>query len=163
MSIIHEALKKADQGQVGLKNAMSSPTPIQIKKAGQPTIKGGLAFIVTLLVGIGMFMMGYLSRIDKQLKQANAASERPGIHHSMPKPTTPGVTGQFAIEEIPTARGFAASGVVIGQGYSYGIINGKIVEKGQTVSGATVESITDKEIVLSYQGETVAVPVSTNR
>jgi hypothetical protein len=154
MSIIHDALKKAGEDK-------AAGPKVEIRRAAKAGgFNAGLLFVVTTLLIVGALTLAPLSKTARYGKQPAPLGITPNAVTVL-QPSSSGVSGQFGIEEISrSATPFMLSGIVVGSGRAYGIINNRIVEPGQKVGGATVRAITDREVTLDYNGQTLLLPVS---
>lgn len=160
MSIIHDALKKAgDERMIG-KNTPSNARPIRIRSSANTNgFNSGLLILVAAFLIAGAIILTPVSKALHSAPQPVAPGLTPNAMTIM-RPSSPGVSGQFGIEEMPTAGAFILSGVIVSSEGSYSIINDQIVSTGQQISGATVRSITDREVSLDYNGQKIILPVA---
>lgn len=160
MSIIHDAMKKAGEGNNARRPAAAAVS-IQRSAPSSPAgrLNGGLLFVVTALLVIGAMLLAPLARGSRYARATLAPSFTPNAI-TVIRPTSADVSGQFGIEEMPNPGSFHLSGVVVSGEGSFGIINNQVVGLGQQVSGATVRSITGREVSLDYNGQKIILPVT---
>ena len=150
MSVIHEALKKSNR-----ERELSAPF------RGSDRRKASAGWRPILIVGVVLLAVSpiFAARFVKQLG-----------------PTEPSrALGQFAMEEAPLPahpvaaaaapfrpfkkERFELSGVVFSGGESYCLVNGLVLRKGESVGGATIESIETNSVTLDLSGQKITLPV----
>ena len=149
MSVIHEALKKIGEPVV------RQPRIVPVKAKKTQASQKPVVFLgtLTLLIGSVSFFAGqFLS---------------PGRDAAALVPSA--ALGQFGVEEIPVAPSpsffrpahstrrepFTLNGIAQTGSDFYCLINGAILRRGQTVDGATVESITPDTVILDLRGKKI--------
>ncbi len=184
MSIINDALKKAGQPIISETHRSTGRSSVDQKPEKRLEIKPrlqierrkntpnwgpfflvGVLLLVTGPIVAPIFFNNPSSKILSAPTDTTAAS--------MSLSASP--RGQYAVEEMPLTQQtipstrlgksvnpltkFKLSGVVYSEAGSYCLINGKVITKGETVGGATIENITANEVVLNYQGEMITLQV----
>ena len=167
MSIINDALKKASQEKVAGPEVAEERIVEPRKYAGKPAVEPKVAkkgankrLIISSgiigLVGFGLFLSFLLireQRLKAKLEQvipSRAISEQTA---ALPRQVTKGVVTRKTIATAQKAPSLHLTGIVRGHGEPYAFINGKIVEEGDTVGGAKVIEIRQKEVRLDFEGE----------
>ena len=148
MSMIHEALKKTGQTVVSeIKNKSNEK---------RPHAHWGPTLLIAILVFVALPFLSpwFVSRKTDVIQTPS-----------------PNMKNQFAVEEIPMIPPrpdsgiprFVLSGLVYSSGGSYCLINGKVLKVGETVSGATLVSVTPSEAVLDLDGKTIVLPAGSSQ
>ena len=177
MSIINDALKKAGQPVSGNTQTHTSAAaklvqvqPVVEKHRRPSRVNWGPFFVVAIVAFITGPIIAPL--LKGPYVQAPAGPQETATkQQSMGQEVSSNrARGQFAIEEAPLPSAsiltiarpssskmprFALSGLVYSQAGSYCLINGKVLKVGESVGGATVQSISQNEVVLNYEGSEV--------
>ncbi len=186
MSAIHDALKKAQRSSAD-PSAPTAPfrrnLEVRLERKKEGPNWGPLFVVLVLLLITGPILAPVLSvpfrRLSTQISTREIALGRPVPMEapvqiaSLPADPGENVTsrGQFAIEEIPVAV-MSAAPVLAGRPQidltgvmftspeeAYCILNGEVLQTGQSVQGVRVVEITSKRVTLEFQGETITLPV----
>lgn len=176
MSIINDALNKA--GQSSTPQQRSKPVQVQptVEKHHRPSRFNWGPLFVLAIVGfvtgpiIAPLMKG--PYIQQTGPDGGASQAERSMGKEVPA-AAPSAKGQFAIEEAPLPKAlpiakslsqsmprFSLSGLVYSKAGSYCLINGRVLKTGETVGGATVQSISPTEVVLNYQGSEIRLAAS---
>ena len=151
MSIINEALKKAGQ-----------PIITEIQEAPKKRrANWGPFFVLSVLVVITMPILSPLLHNPYRNEGApRQTAVGPDLSH-------PNLKKQFAMEQAPlpvmapgTSPRFAMSGLVYSSGGSFCLINGKVVQEGETVNGAKLVKVTADAATLEYHGQQITLPAN---
>ena len=154
MSIINEALKKAGQ-----------PILTEVKESSKKkkATNWGPFFVIAVLLAITTPLMAPLLRNPYRSGEAGRREMAVGPDLS----SQAHVQKQFAIEEAALPRPmsgiashFALSGLVYSSGGSMCLINGKVMQVGDTVGGAKLVRVTPQGAVLEYRGQEVTLPAN---
>ncbi len=165
MSIITEALKKAQKGQSpNLSGYAKSPRqPILGPRLGYQKkskkhevgrknnfLVGGLIFGTLLLLSLAL-IFGYIQNLQK------IYIEKPVLVVPQAKTTTAiPVNTVKAFKEGPL---FKLNGIVNDENKPLAVINDKIVETGEIVDGAKVTKINSDKAELSYKGRKIVLQI----
>ena len=184
MSIINEALKKASKenrsiGIVSMETtAESARRNLELEMARRKTrVNWGPIFVVLVLLLItGPIIAPVFSTPFRRMgvsDQTSLRTPRPAQLASVPVSSPDTRKAQFAIEETPVfaQAGPAAAGLnrtpdlnLTGIMYSptdsYVLINQRVVKVGDTIQGATLVSVTEREAKLDYQGNQISLVLS---
>lgn len=148
MSVIHEALKKSNEGE-----KVSAPF------RGNDRRKTSASWRPILILGIVLLAVSpiFAGRFMKEAGSPNASR----------------ALGQFALEEtslpatrpspIPSPKSFGKarfelSGLVFAGEGSYCLVNGVVLKKGESVGGATVVEISPNFVKLDLGGQIIELP-----
>ncbi len=182
MSIINEALKKAQREPAGASPAAVSD--IRLKTQFKEELLGkkrrinwGPAFILAVLsLIVGPILLPLFST---PFKVATAPSPSPvpelaSVGAVMPQAPrmeaplrSPAMSPQFAIEEAPATPtlfrplspkpNYTLSGIVFSEKESYCLVNGKVLKVGESMGNASVVKITPEQVTLETNGGTVVL------
>jgi hypothetical protein len=153
MSIIHEALKKAEKGiHAGIEQ---KPQLTNQQKNAKPKIKLYILYALVACVGllVGNSVFSFLSSPKHpQVAKANVLPE------PLSKPAEVS-SSQPVLKEVNTLKDkpqlvFTLNGVFFSEGEGYALINNKIVKIGDEVGGAIVKKIDLDAVELETSGTT---------
>jgi len=185
MSIIQEALKRAQYNYAGKKSSPPAheepiqkpavPAPAELPDTRLITKKiGVIVYVVVLLALVTSFGIRTLFlkivTIDKEKrsKDLTVAVQKSPPDNAVP-PSVPVVAVERATEKplAPASSGqvnqspnLVLNGIMYVQEKLKAIINGTVVREGDVISGATVTSITEKNVLLKYNNNDNQVEVS---
>ena len=184
MSIINEALKKANQEKTSL-TAPSQQKALYFEFAGSAPAAGAehrsfnwgpLFILLVLLLIAGPLIAPFFSRPvttkhSQTSPKPNALSNNIVVREPSNPPALMGATSrQFTLEETPlfkSSRDSSASfssapmlqlaGIVYSKSESYCLVNNKILTVGDSVRGAKIVKITDDEVLLDFNGQRITL------
>ncbi len=181
MSIINDALKKANQPVIADKQSAQAKSAIAPSTL-RPTVQN---YKVKSKFNWGpLFVIAMVALIAGPVAGPILFRATPVQSESMEKTVVVGdvqnsnLQAQFSVEEAPLPSRmesmFAAkpsgsttgtpklalSGVVYSEAGSYCLINGKVLRVGETVGGATINKITQSEVSLSFGDQQIVLPVT---
>lgn len=165
MSIITEALKKAQKGQTpqATGNNKVNKQPVfgpraEYKKTEKKNFRGkknnfliGGVVFAALLMGSMALILGYMQNMQAMfLKQASsfgAGEQKAGALPANSQPIKPQ-------DDKPP---FKLSGIVRDENKPLAVINDMIVAAGETINDATVVNINDDSVGLKYKGKKITL------
>ena len=175
MSIIYDALKKVEE-KIGVsKAAAASATAAPPPAAKKPKPKFPIYFLYLLIGGVGVFIaylaFGHFKVLAPNLKtkpQAIAKAPAPTTTvtvvpvaaqpQSQPPQGTPvesTSTPPSTPEEAKPLPPLVLNGIFLSQDGAYALVNNQIIRQGDTLEGMKVTQITEAEVQLDNNGQTV--------
>lgn len=169
MSIIHEALKKADKKSENLPSYIY-PGSFKNKIEKKRDFNWGPIFILLVLVLVTGPIVAPL--FSTSIKQADVDSRElaslPATEETL-EPSADSRKAQFGMEEMPLSSrlavggtimraqppAFRLSGIVLDSQAAFCIINDEIIKQGGQISGAKLTRISADEAELDYQGQKI--------
>ena len=153
MSLITDALQKAQSPH-------ASPT-MRVPSAPHQSTRWGLAMLLIVLGGTALAFWPHHAghaptAIAPTPAPGAARATRPG---TMPQP----IMNMFPVGPTASALSWKVDGVIVGMGKPTAVINGQVVEEGQQVRGAKVVSVNTDRVQLLENGETIDLPLDSNR
>jgi hypothetical protein len=165
MSIISEALKKAEQLSQDTKNRprlMRSKAPS--RNASLFTFPSYLVIFVLVATGIGYSL---LQSYPEKYIPVKAADVVRLSNEGVPSPESTPASAQFLIEEAPGLRAvtpkpaptplFNLSGIAYDNKGYMAVVNGDVVRAGDWIQNAKVKSISSWKIELEHSGKKVII------
>lgn len=155
MSIINEALKKAEQSIHN--NSTKETLPADTKLAAKPYI----LYILILVAGLFLsnFIFGLLSsrtKIPAALKIAEPAVKTPAKEMAaVPSPIIPPAP-LLAENKVPETA-FILNGIFFSDNDGYALVNNQIVRESDSVDGAEVKTITANSVELDNAGKIITL------
>jgi type II secretory pathway component PulC len=177
MSLINEALKRAGQEKAGLPGpASDAPSPVlrsdfpphQTEPSKAPAIVSiVMALCVLVSVSVGMILLHRSTGTPSQAvavqipspDRAPVAPRRSVAEE--PQDIVPSVEPQPDVPTVAQAKklsaNFKLSGIMAGPNGEAALINGRLVQVGQTVDGAVLEAISGQTVELDFMGKRITV------
>jgi hypothetical protein len=167
MSIINDALKKAERDGNGGKSVKTIGIELKRKKQG---LNWGPVFVVLILLLVAgpvvapMFSTPFKRDYSGALKTTAPDAASVTLASADDAGTR---RGQFGVEEVPRPAmmqaampGFVLSGLIYSDKESYCLINGQVVKQGEFINGAKLVRVTKDEAVLDFRGKQIILPVA---
>lgn len=162
MSIINEALKKVEKqrDQAAEKPAKDEARPTAISQINTDIVnaerKKTLNPWVTrmIIAGACIFVLSFVVALI-----INPPHRKGPLQYSQNVVIPPGAAAGNMPQAASNRSGFKLSGIMLSEEGPVAIINNEIVKKGDTINGATVDSIEEFTVKLSTQGQEFTLTV----
>jgi hypothetical protein len=164
MSIISDALKKAQEENKNLKEVDEAVKTVSVEKA-EPKKKNKSLILAVLLMILSSVITFVLmqSREDIDIvssgdnivltKEIERASPPGPVSSQAPLPKKQSTTRRRELSSLA----FELSGIVYGSGRPYAIINDTVFEKGDSIGGGKITGIEKNKVTILVSGEEVTL------
>jgi len=169
MSIISDALKKAQEQNAQFKSKGSSPYSAARQHKPQSYIQKkitvfiGTLFLMTLTLAVSWLILGTIMNLSMPPVAVVPEIQQPPEGQINVEPRDPSPIANIANKGIlykratPVSETFILNGIVFGDGKPFAVINDKIVEEGDRIAEAKVVRIEKNRVTLHLEGEKVTL------
>lgn len=163
MSIIYDALKKAQKSLTSIPKPIISlnihKNPLNAKKKLY-----NKNYPLIILFGIILGVLGIRLIMDKsvlRLSFPTNKNDEKDIAKTTPHESTKSMPPQSANTAVTTPSqnlpSLSLNGIVISDNGNVAIVNGRIVDLGDKIEGATVTNISSNEVTIDFEGKEIVL------